>query len=137
MTHALQLGDRTGIVVATACGLHCAVAPLLAVSMQAALFAERLEVALFTSSLVLSGALVTAHCLRRGASRAVSGAFLVGAALLGVPSALTVPEVIEPIFGVAGSGLIVIAHLLRLAGCRCRKGPVCVDNAPLLPSLRC
>jgi hypothetical protein len=89
--------------------------------MQPALFAERLEVALFMSSRVLSGALVTAHCLRRGASHAVSDAFLVGAALLGVPSALAVPEVIEPVFGVAGSGLIVIAHLLRLAATKAAK----------------
>jgi hypothetical protein len=138
MTHALRIGDRTGIVVAAACGLHCATAPLIAVSMQAALVAERFELMLLTSSLLLSGAIVAAHCLRRGASRAVWGTFLAGAVLLFVPFALAVPEPMEPVVGVAGAGLVVTAHVLRLARCRCRKeGPICVDTARSLPWPRC
>jgi hypothetical protein len=138
MTHALEIGDRTGMVVAAICGLHCAAAPLIAVSMQAAVAAERTELALLTASLVVSGAVVAAHCLRRGARRAVWGAFVAGAALLALPFVFPVADGLEPVVGVAGSGLIVTAHVLRLAACRCRKeGPVCVDNAPSPPSSRC
>jgi hypothetical protein len=138
MTRASQAGDRAGIALAAACALHCLAAPLLAVSVQAVAAAERTELMVLTSSLVLSGSVVAAHCLRRGARRAVWGAFVSGAVLLCAPIVLAVPEPIEPVVGVAGSGLIVVAHALRLAGCRCRKeGPRCVDTAPPPLSLRC
>jgi hypothetical protein len=138
MVRALQIGDRAGIALAAACGLHCLATPLLALSMQAIAAAERTELALLASSLVLSGTLVTGHCLRRGASRTVLGAFLAGIVLLCLPFALAVPEHVEPVVGVAGSGLLVAAHMLRLVSCRCGKeGAVCVDTAQSLPSPRC
>jgi len=36
MTRSLEMGDRTGIVVAVACAIHCLAAPALAASMQMA-----------------------------------------------------------------------------------------------------
>jgi hypothetical protein len=126
MTRVLQLGDRTGIAVAAACALHCLATPVLALSILTAATAERTERALLVASLLLSGTVVATHCLRGGA------------ALLVTPFVLGVPEPIEPVVGVAGSLLIVAAHVIRLAACGCSKeGPVCVDNAPSPSSPPC
>jgi hypothetical protein len=124
------MGDRAGIAVALVCALHCVAVPLVGASVQVAgtLASERTELLFLTSSLLISGTTVLANCLRRGARRAVWGAFVVGASLLlyarvGVASA----EYIEQPLVLGGAGMIVAAHVMNLFNCRCREeGPSCV-----------
>jgi hypothetical protein len=126
----MEIGDRAGIAVAFVCALHCVAAPLAGASVQVAgtLASERTELLFLASSLLISGTMVLANCLRRGARRAVWGAFGVGASLLLCARVgLAFAERIEQPLVLAGAGMIVAAHVMNLFNCRCREeGPSCV-----------
>jgi hypothetical protein len=133
MIRTLEAGDRAGIALAVACALHCLMTPVLATSLQIAgvIASERTEFAFLGVSLLISGMTVVVNCLRRRASAVVWATFVVGAALLlstRVSSAWAEP--FERPLVVVGAGMIVVAHVINLVNCHCRKeGPTCVQTA--------
>jgi hypothetical protein len=131
VTRSLDLGDRAGIAVAVACALHCLTAPILATSLQIAgiVASEQTELAFLGSSLLISGTTVVANCLRRRARAVVWVTFVVGASLLAARIGGDWAEPLEAPLVVGGAGMIVAAHVINLANCRCRKGgPICVET---------
>jgi hypothetical protein len=106
--------------------------PVLATSLQIAgvIASERTEFAFLGVSLLVSGMTVVVNCLRRRASAVVWGTFVVGAALLSTRLSSAWAEPFERLLVVVGAGMIVVAHVINLVNCHCRKeGPTCVQTA--------
>jgi len=119
--------DGVGIVLSTACAVHCVLTPLLVVSASQGvlhwLASEQVESAFLT--LALTTALVALGCGWRQHRRLESiGLFAVAAAMVSAGRTL-VSDQAERVLVVGGGLMVALAHVVNASLCRCctRCGP--------------
>lgn len=121
--------DRAGIVISTACAVHCAVGTaLVAAPGLGRLFAdERIEGGFAAVALLVAVcALSTGFRRHRQAGPVVLG--LVGVAALGAARLVEIASRRTEVFvSIAGAGLLIGAHLWNLRTIRC-SGACCAAN---------
>ena len=119
---ALAWMDRAGITLSLACGVHCALVPLVigaaALLPVQWLLSESTEFWLFTGSVALAlSSLLSSYWLKH--RRKLCLVFLVpGLAVLGLILFGSINEQLEPWVVVGGALSIALAHLVNLRVCR-------------------
>ena len=114
--------DRTGIALSLACGVHCALVPLLigaaAVLPVQWLFSEATEFWLFSGSVALAlSSLLSSYWLKHRRKRCL--VFLVpGLAVLGFVLFGSINEQLEPWVVVGAALSIAVGHFVNIRLCR-------------------
>ena len=117
--------DFAGVFLSVLCAIHCTLGPLLILFVPAlgGFFAnESFHLILFLTIVPVAG-LTFIRCYKKHKSKGTLAAAMTGIALLFVALILghSYSEALEHGLTLAGSVLIVIAHILNIRHCRCLK----------------
>ena len=124
--------DRTGVALSLACGVHCALVPLVigAAALLPAkwLVSEQTELWLLAGSVAIAlSSLLSGYWLKHHSKRCLAF-FVPGLAVFGLVLFGSINEQLEPWVVVGGASLIAVGHLVNIR--LCRQCVQCQSAAP-------